>query len=141
LQGVSGTTSVQPFAGQVGRKPDVLGIFVRWGSLGRYVFNSAAAARAQLMIHISTSEYQGGGENITPRAIARGAGDQYLLRLNGRIAAWGKPTYVRLLAEMNQAHSTYAAFNRDGSSRGPAHSTAAFKQAWRRATLIIRGGP
>jgi len=43
------------------------------------------------------------------------------------------------MAEMNQANNTYAAFDRDGSARGPSHSTRAFKQAWRRTTLILRG--
>jgi hypothetical protein len=48
---------------------------------------------------------------------------------------------VRFLAEMNQTNNGYCAYNRDGSSRGPSHSTTAFKAAWRRATLILRGGP
>jgi hypothetical protein len=42
---------------------------------------------------------------------------------------------------MNQANNGYCAYNHNGSSRGPSHSTQAFKQAWRRATLILRGGP
>ena len=36
--------------------------------------------------------------------------------------------------------TTYSAFNENGSSRGPAHSTFAFRQAWKRVTLIMRGG-
>jgi hypothetical protein len=141
LTGLSGGYSLSPFAGQVGKKPSVMGIFVTWGSLGEYVFRTPEAAGAQLMIHVSTTNGYGAREVITPRGIARGAGDDYLLRLNRRIAASGQPTYVRFLAEMNQVNNAYAAFNRDGSSRGPAHSTRAFKQAWRRATLILRGGP
>ena len=140
LQGVSGSTSAQPYSGQVAHRLDVFGVFVRWGSLGNYVFDAARGA-GQLMLHVSTSQYQGGPEQITPLGIARGQGDEYLLRINRRLSAWGKPAYVRFLAEMNQAHSSYAAFNANGSSRGRSHSTAAFKQAWRRATLIIRGGP
>jgi hypothetical protein len=35
----------------------------------------------------------------------------------------------------------YCAFNQNGSSRGKDRSTAAYRQAWRRAVLIIRGGP
>jgi hypothetical protein len=34
----------------------------------------------------------------------------------------------------------YSAFNANGSSRGSAHSTAAFKRAWKRVALILRGG-
>ena len=48
---------------------------------------------------------------------------------------------MRLLAEMNQANNGYSAFDRNGRSRGPSHSTAAFRNAWRRSALILRGGP
>jgi hypothetical protein len=93
------------------------------------------------MLHISTNHGYGEPERITPRGIAQGRGDSYLLSLNRKIAAFGEPVYIRLMAEMNQTNNAYCAFNRDGSSRGPAHSTAAFKAAWRRAALILRGGP
>jgi hypothetical protein len=45
------------------------------------------------------------------------------------------------LAEINQTNNAYCAFNANGSSRGASHSTSAFKDAWRRSTLILRGGP
>ena len=93
------------------------------------------------MLHISTQDGYGTREVVTPRGIARGDGDRYLVGLNRRIAEHGQPTYIRLMAEMNQANNGYAAFDRSGRPRGPSHSTAAFKQAWRRATLILRGGP
>jgi hypothetical protein len=141
LTGLSGGYSIQPYADQVGKDPSVFGIFVTWGKLGEYVFRTPEAAGTQLMIHVSTTNGYGAREVITPRGIARGEGDAYLLRLNRRIAAYGQPTHVRFLAEMNQVNNAYAAFDRDGSSRGPSHSTAAFKAAWRRATLILRGGP
>jgi hypothetical protein len=140
LTGLSGGYSLSPFAGQVGKKPAVLGIFVTWGSLGEYVFDTPQQAGAKLMIHVSTTNGYGAPEQITPLGIAKGKGDGYLLRMNRRIAAYGEPTYVRLLAEMNQVNNAYAAFNRDGSSRGPSHSTGAFRNAWRRSALILRGG-
>jgi hypothetical protein len=93
------------------------------------------------MLHISTQDGYGTPEAVTPREIANGQGDRYLIKTNRRIAEYGRPTYVRFLAEMNQANNGYCAYNRNGSSRGPSHSTQAFKQAWRRATLILRGGP
>jgi hypothetical protein len=34
----------------------------------------------------------------------------------------------------------FCAFNQNGSPRDAAHSTRAYKQAWRRVTLIFRGG-
>jgi hypothetical protein len=80
-------------------------------------------------------------EVISPRGIARGQGDAYLLTINRRIAEEGKPVYIRLMAEMNQTNNAYSAFNANGSSRGASHSTTQFKAAWRRSTLILRGGP
>jgi hypothetical protein len=140
--GVSGGPSIDPYARQVHHRPSVLGMFTSWNSLSGYVFNSAeAAGTPALMLHISTTDGYGMKEKITPGASARGRGDHYLVALNQQIAGYGKPTYVRLLAEMNQANNAYSAFNRDGSSRGAAHSTKAYQAAWRRSTLILRGGP
>src|SRR3954453_6877555 len=110
LTGLSGGYAVQPYAGQVGKDPSVFGVFVTWGRLGEYVFRTPEAAGAQLMIHISTTNGYGAPEVVTPLGIARGDGDAYLLRLNRRIAQYGKPTHVRLLAEMNQVNNAYAAF-------------------------------
>jgi beta-mannanase len=80
-------------------------------------------------------------EVITPGQIARGQGDGYLVRMNRKLVNWGEPTYIRPLAEMNQANNAYAGFNKNGTSRGASHSPKAFKAAWRRMTLILRGGP
>jgi beta-mannanase len=81
------------------------------------------------------------GERITPAEIARGRGDGFLLALNEAIAAWGKPVFVRPLAEMNGHWNAYSAFNADGSSRGPDHSTAMFRKAFARIYLIVHGNP
>src|SRR3712207_1223509 len=93
------------------------------------------------MLHLSTHSGYGTPEVISPREIGQGEGDDYLVRLVRRIDEYGQPVYMRLMAEMNQANNTYAAFDRNGRPRGPSHSTRAFKQAWRRTTLILRGGP
>ncbi len=129
------------FAAQVGKHPAVNGVFVTWGHPFSEAFSEASYNRARLMLHISTAQGYGASEQITPGAIAQGAGDGYLLALGARIAADGQPVYVRLLPEMNQANNAYCAFNADGSSRGASHSTGSFRQAWRRAVLIMRGGP
>jgi hypothetical protein len=139
--GVTGSKSIAQFKSQVGKHPSVFGFFTRWNGPVEYIYDSAERAGSRLTLHISTQDGYGTPEAVTPRGIANGAGDGYLLKTNQRIAEYGKPTYVRFLAEMNQANNGYSAYNRDGSSRGPSHSTGAFKQAWRRATLILRGGP
>lgn len=119
----------------------MFGHFVTWGDRYEHAFDAADAAGARPVLHISTAQYYGRPERITPLGIARGLGDGYLIALARRIAARDAPTYVRLLSEMNQTNNGYCAFNRDGSARGPSHSTAAFRQAWRRAALVLRGGP
>jgi hypothetical protein len=98
--------------------------------------------RARLLLHLSTDEGYGGGagESISPGEIADGDSDQYLVGLCKELATSSAPVYIALLPEMNQANNAYSAFNANGSSRGPANSTAAYRQAWRRAVLIVRGG-
>jgi hypothetical protein len=44
------------------------------------------------------------------------------------------------MAEMDDYYNPYCGFNRDGSSRGPDYSPAAFRKAWKRTVLILRGG-
>ena len=139
--GLSGSTSASPFTQQVGSDVAVFGVFTKWYGQNEYAFRAAHEAGARLMLHVSTQDGYGTRELITPRGIARGEGDRYLLSLNRRIAEAGEPVYVRLLAEMNQANNGYSAFDRNGRSRGPAHSTRAFRAAWRRSALILRGGP
>jgi len=138
--GLTGSNSVDRFSREVGKRPAVFGFFTYWNAPNEYTFRNAAKAGARLMLHVSTAQNYGVKEEISPRGIARGQGDRYLLALNARIAEAGEPVYVRLMAEMNQTNNAYCAFNRDGSSRGASHSTSAFKDAWRRSALILRGG-
>jgi len=94
------------------------------------------------MLGLSTGGGEGGGaETITAGQVARGAGDSFLVTLNQAIAAWGKPIYIRPLAEMNGHWSAYSAYNSNGSARDAAHSTATFRKAFARIYLIVHGGP
>ncbi len=139
--GVTGSTSFESFSRQTGAQPAVVGYFTKFGGANEFIFRGAEQAGARLMLHVSTQDGYGTREVVTPLGIARGKGDRYLVGLSRRIAEHGRPVYVRLMAEMNQANNGYSAFDRSGRSRGASHSTAAFKQAWRRSTLILRGGP
>jgi hypothetical protein len=60
--------------------------------------------------------------------------------LNSAIAAFGQTVYLRPLPEMNNHHRPFSAFHANGSPRGPSHSTAAFRRAFARIALIVRGG-
>jgi hypothetical protein len=139
--GLSGSTSVSSYAAQVGKRPAVFGFFTQWWGNNQFIFDSARTSGARLMLHISTNHGYGEPEKVTPGGIAQGKGDSYLLSLNRKTADFGEPVYIRLMAEMNQTNNAYCAFNRNGSARNAQHSTKAFIKAWRRSTLILRGGP
>ena len=138
---MSGGTSLQPYAGQTGKKPEVFGFFTQFGGSWEYIFDAVERTKTTPMLHIGTNDGYGTPEKISPLGIAQGKGDRYLVRLNARMDSYGKLVYVRLMAEMNQANNAYSAFDANGRSRGKAHSTASFKKAWKRVTLILRGGP
>ncbi|MFL5861583.1 MAG: hypothetical protein ACJ780_12485 [Solirubrobacteraceae bacterium] len=137
FQGVAGTP-IASYERAVGKHPAVFQIFSAWGEWVPGMFADAAAAHSRLMLHITTAS--GAREMITPQGIADGEGDAWLIELNNAIATSGHPVYVRLMAEMDNANNPYAAYNTDGSSRSRAHSSRAFVLAWKRATLILRGG-
>ena len=79
--------------------------------------------------------------SISMADIAQGRGDAFLLELNRAVAGFGGLVYVRPMPEMNGHWNEYCAFNRDGSSRGPRYSTAAFRKAFARIAVLARGGP
>jgi hypothetical protein len=81
-----------------------------------------------------------GKEAITPRGIARGYGDRYLVQISKAANRFGRDSYIRPLAEMNGHWNYYCAYNSNGSYRGSAHSTGNFRRAFRRIYLIMKGG-
>ena len=90
------------------------------------------------MIGLSSGS-EGAPETISPAAIAHGQGDAELVALNQGLAQYGKPVWVRPLAELNGHWNAYCAYNQDGSSPGPSDSTAEFKKAFARIFLIVKG--
>jgi hypothetical protein len=135
--GVTGQP-VSSYVNAVGKHPAVFQVFSAWGEYLPGIFQDAANAHARLMIHITTRS--GPNEVISPGGIARGDGDRWLIALNAAAARSGRVTYIRLMAEMDGSWNAYCAYNADGSPRDSGHSTAAFKRAWERVTLIMRGG-
>ena len=135
LAGVTGGLSVDEFARQTGRRPAVFQFFISFGDNVDYWFAHAAAAHARPMLHISTVN-QAQHEIVTPGQIAAGREDRWLVQLNRAIKT---PTYIRLMAEMDGHWNPYCAYGPDGRPRGSGHSTAAFRAAWRRVVIIVRG--
>ncbi len=141
--GVSETTEgvkgVRRFALQVHAHPAVVEDFYNWNTpLSTGALRRWHRERARGVLSLSTAP-GGGSEIITPRQIAQGFGDHYLLRINQSISQYRQTVYLRPMAEMNGSWNPYSAFNSDGSAR-PAHSTKQFKAAWRRMAIIVRGG-
>jgi hypothetical protein len=79
-------------------------------------------------------------EAITPRDIAYGKGDAYLVALNRAIADWARPLYLRPFGEMNGHWNYYCAYTRSGQAKGSSHSTPMFRKAFARVYLITHGG-
>lgn len=138
--GLAGRPSGAAFRQATGHHPAVFQSFTMFGQKPDYMFQRAAGQHAAPMIHISTSAGNNLPEHLSPRAIALGRGDHWLIHLQREIAAVGGPVYVRPLAEMNGYWNPYSAYGPSGR-RDAAHSTRWFKRAWRRMAVILRGGP
>jgi len=142
FHGVTDTGSVRDFKvfnHRVGAHNALLMSFGRWN--GKHI---GAGLHRWRVTHtrgvLSLSTAPGGQpELISPRRIARGYGDRYILRLGRTIAHSGQVVYIRLFPEMNGYWNPYSAFNADGSARR-GHSTELFRDAWRRIVTIVRGG-
>jgi hypothetical protein len=122
------------FATQTGQRSAIRHSFIGWHQ-PRTLPKLLHRLKPLPMLAIKT------GGIVTPLGIAQGRGDGFLLELNRVLAGFGQLVYVRPLPEMNGHWNEYSAFNRDGSSRGPQYSTAAFRRAFARIALIARGGP
>jgi hypothetical protein len=138
----AGVTAGEPqtYEQETGAHAAIFQEFITWGGTIDWALTPADQNRSRAMLAIQTIT-PSGGEVISPGAIARGQGDGWLEWLGGYLAQRGQPGYVRLFAEMDAYWNPYSAYNQNGSFRGRDHSTHAFKQAWWRITLILRGGP
>jgi hypothetical protein len=92
------------------------------------------------VLSISTADGFGLPGKITPQQIALGDGDDYLLTLNRELAKTPAVTYVRPLAEMNNGNNAYSATTAYGGSRGSGNAQTWYKRAWRRMSIVIKGG-
>lgn len=142
LLGIAG--SADRFAAQTAQQSAVRSVFIGWGQ-GQTWGSPFARLLAGLgpvpMVHIGTAADPSlRREAISPRGIAQGKGDGYLVAVNNAIAAYGGQIYIRFLAEMNNPKSLYAPRRPDGASRGADHAPAWYRAAFRRAFIIFHGG-
>ncbi len=128
------------FSDAVNKHPAVIESFRTWGSDFPDSIRRWQTARARPMLHITTADTGDGHEVISLPRIAAGHGDRYLVRLNKLFHEKGMRAYIRPLGEPNRCLNAYAAYDCSGASRGPEHSTRAYKRAFRRIYVIVHGG-
>jgi hypothetical protein len=140
-QGGYSRAHIRDFAQQSGKHPAVFNYFISWRaseSSFHWLSYRLADARAQntaAMLSVAPED-----TGLTPRDLAQGKGDAFLVGLNRLLAEHGEVTFLRPLSEMNNANNAYAPYDLTGRSRGRANAVGQLKDAWRRVALIIRGG-
>ncbi len=128
------------FSTAVSKHPAVIESFRTWGSDFPDSIQRWQTARARPLIHITTADNNDGHEIVTPRAIAAGAGDAYLVRLNRLFYEKEMRSYVRPLGEPNRCLNVYASYDCGGGRRDAAHTPRWYKLAFRRIYVIVHGG-
>ncbi|HMT05876.1 MAG TPA: hypothetical protein PKD76_10070 [Solirubrobacterales bacterium] len=128
------------FARAVGKRPPVIQTFHQWGNSWKQSMPRWRSVRARPILHITTKADDTGEELITPRGIALGRGDDYLLRIN-RVSAKRKfRMYIRPLGEPNRCLNYYAGVDCSGNVRGGSYAFKWYRSAFRRIAIITRGG-
>jgi hypothetical protein len=132
---------IRDFQAQSGKHPAVFNYFISWRNsqpnfhwLG-FRLEDARAQNSAAMLSVSPED-----TGLSPRDLARGKGDGFLVNLTQLLAEHGEVTYLRPLSEMNNANNPYAPYDQSGRSRGPQNAVGQLKNAWRRIALITRGG-
>ena len=134
------TTEFNEFAELTGKHPALMETFHPWGNSLNAAYERWRETATRPVLAISTQDDQTLAELITPEQIALGLGDEYLLRVNDFFASHGLPAYIRPLGEPNRCLNAWTAVDCDGNQRGGEHTTGWYKQAFRRISLIVRGG-
>jgi len=141
--GISDTGDSADFGGfseLTDKHPALIQTFRTWGSDFPESIERWQAARARPVLHITTADNNDGHELITPRGIAKGDGDDYLVRLNKLFWAKKMRAYIRPLGEPNRCLNVYASYDCEGAPRDAAHRPRWYRLAFRRIHVIVHGG-
>lgn len=127
------------FQSQTGQQTQIVHTFVSFAQTSSLAKIAADSGPVPLLA-LNTGSY-GSRETATPRGIALGQNDAFLIRLNGVINDWsGDRFYVRPFPEMNAYWEANSAYNQNGTPRGGAHTTAWNRKALARIAIVLRGG-
>jgi len=128
------------FSEDLNKHPALIETFRTWGSDFPESIERWQEARARPVLHFTTADNDDGHELISPRAIAQGYGDEYLIRLNRLFWEKKMAAYVRPLGEPNRCLNVYASYDCAGNLRDAAHRPRWYKLAFRRMFVILHGG-
>jgi hypothetical protein len=128
------------FSNDVDKHPALIQSFRNWGSDFPDSIQRWQTAQARPIVHITTADSNDGHELISPRGIARGEGDEYLIRLNRLFYEKEMRAYIRPLGEPNRCLNVYAAYDCGGALQDAAHRPRWYKLAFRRIYVIVHGG-
>jgi hypothetical protein len=134
------TTEFDEWVELTGRHPALLETFHPWGNSLNEAYERWRETGTRPILAIASADDQTLAELITPEQIALGQGDEYLLQLNNFFATHGLPAYIRPLGEPNRCLNVWSGVECDGTLKGGEHSALWYKQAFRRISLIVRGG-
>ena len=127
------------FSRAVGKHPPIIQTFHQWGNSWSKSMPRWRSIKARPMLHMTTRA-DNGEELITPRQIARGGGDDYLLQINHTAARRHLRVYLRPLGEPNRCLNYYAGVDCSGNVRGGDYAFKWYRSAFRRIAIITRGG-
>jgi hypothetical protein len=128
------------FSTDLDKHPALIETFRTWGTDFPDSIQRWQDARARPVLHISTADKSDGHELISPRSIAQGYGDGYLLRLNKLFWAKKMRAYIRPLGEPNRCINVWAAYDCEGNAKDAAHRPRWYKAAFRRMYILLHGG-
>ncbi len=104
------------FSADLNKHPALIESFRTWGSEFPDSIERWQAARARPVLHLTTADAGDGHELISPRSIAQGYGDEYLVRLNRLFWEKKMPAYIRPLGEPNRCLNVYSSYDCAGNA-------------------------
>ena len=128
------------FSTALNKHPALIETFRTWGSDFPESIERWQEARARPVLHFTTADSGDGHELISPRSIAQGYGDDYLIRLNRLFWEKEMRAYLRPLGEPNRCLNVYASYDCAGEPRDAAHKPRWYKLAFRRMYVVLHGG-
>ncbi len=128
------------FSEALNKHPALIESFRTWGTDFPQSIERWQAARARPVLHISTADKHDGHELISPRGIAQGEGDGYLVRLNKLFWAKKMRAYVRPLGEPNRCLNVWSSYDCAGKPRDAAHKPLWYRRAFKRMYILLHGG-